>query len=152
MSANSCERRYGWGARIRTWEWRNQNPRDDIDQLAYFSRLGSKTGVQHQWDTDEFPTTQRTTNDPSPAAWIVGRNVHYAAFLRPLVQSLQYVRTILAAVKSQRLGEPTVQDLRQPESENRTRAFPPSRGRVFRGHAAATRDQDGQGVLSEFLV
>jgi hypothetical protein len=23
---NNCERWYGWGARIRTWEWRNQNP------------------------------------------------------------------------------------------------------------------------------
>ena len=24
--ANICERWCGWGARIRTWEWRNQNP------------------------------------------------------------------------------------------------------------------------------
>ena len=26
MKPNRCEREFGWGARIRTWEWRNQNP------------------------------------------------------------------------------------------------------------------------------
>ena len=34
--------------------------------------------------------------------------------LRPLVQPLQYVRTIPAPIKFRRLGEPTVENLRQP--------------------------------------
>ena len=55
--------------------------------------------MQHQWDTDEFPTTQRTTNDPSPAAWIVERKVPVRGVPRALLQSLQDVRTVLAPIK-----------------------------------------------------
>jgi transposase len=36
----SVPRRWcGWGARIRTWEWRNQNLRDYVDRVTNFSRL-----------------------------------------------------------------------------------------------------------------
>ena len=42
--------------RIRTSEWRNQNPRDDIDRFTYFSRLPRKATVSHQYVTGKFPT------------------------------------------------------------------------------------------------
>jgi hypothetical protein len=110
--------------------------------------------VQHQWDTDEFPTTQRTTNDPSPAAWIVERKVPLRGVLRPHVQSLQYVLTIAAPIKSRRLGKPTVQNLRQPDQRLKIKLGP------FGHHAveylaampSPRAIKTGKKFFSEFLV
>ena len=64
----------GWGARIRTWEWRNQNPRDDIDRVTYFSRLPSKATVLNQYVAGRLPTApgprgQRRASDWTNAAY-----------------------------------------------------------------------------------
>jgi hypothetical protein len=53
---NNSERGCGWGARIRTWEWRNQNPGDDIDRIKHFSRLRRKVTMNRQYVTDGIPT------------------------------------------------------------------------------------------------
>jgi hypothetical protein len=47
-----------------------------------------------------------------------------------LLQPLQYVRTILAPIKSRRLGKPTVQNHRQPDQRLKIKLGP------FRHHAA----------------
>jgi hypothetical protein len=75
--------------------------------------------------------------------------------LRPLLQSLQYVRTILAPIKPGRLGEPTVQNLRQPDHRPKIVLGP------FRHHAVEyflaampppRAIKMGKEVLSELLV
>jgi hypothetical protein len=33
----------GWGARIRTWEWRNQKLPDSVDLVAHFSPTEEKS-------------------------------------------------------------------------------------------------------------
>ncbi len=72
---------------------------------------------------------------------------------RALLQPLQYVRTIVAPIKSRRLGKPTVQNHRQPDQRLKIKLGP------FRHHAveyfAAVLPgavKTGKEVLSEFLV
>ena len=46
----------GWGARIRTWEWRNQKSPCHSEFMRLFSRLRGKVLVLDQYVMDNFPT------------------------------------------------------------------------------------------------
>ncbi len=46
----------GWGARIRTWEWRNQKSSCHFDLTCLFSRPETKVLVLDQYVTGNFPT------------------------------------------------------------------------------------------------
>jgi hypothetical protein len=46
----------GWGARIRTWEWRNQKLPDSVDLVAHFSQLRRKASVSDQIVRGNLPT------------------------------------------------------------------------------------------------
>ncbi len=63
MRLSSCGtgRNAGWGARIRTWEWRNQNLPDHLDLSRIFSRLRTKAPMLHQYVTSDFPTVDACT-------------------------------------------------------------------------------------------
>jgi hypothetical protein len=73
---------------------------------------------------------------------------------RALLQSLQYVCTILAPIKSRRLGEPTVENLRQ--SDQRLKIKLGSFGQHAVEYLAAMPPpraiETGKKFLSEFLV
>jgi hypothetical protein len=45
-----------FGARTQIWEWRNQNLPDHIDIAAFFSQLGRKARMLHQYVTGNSPT------------------------------------------------------------------------------------------------
>ena len=70
------------------------------------------------------------------------------------LQPLQYVRTILAPIKSRRFGEPTVENLHQPDQRSKIKLGP------FRHHAvkyfAAVPPpcaiKTGKKFFGEFLV
>ncbi len=59
----------GWGGRIRTSAWRNQNPRDDVDRVTYFSRLSRKATVSHQYVAGRFPTVPGRTKSKAARSW-----------------------------------------------------------------------------------
>ena len=46
----------GWGARTRTWEWRNQKSPEQSDLAKLFSRLMVKARMSHQMVMSNFPT------------------------------------------------------------------------------------------------
>jgi hypothetical protein len=46
----------GWGARIRTWEWRNQKLQDHIDAAAFSPQLRAKAHILVQRVAFDFPT------------------------------------------------------------------------------------------------
>ena len=46
----------GWGARTRTWEWRNQKSLEQSDLPKLFSRLMVKACMSHQMVMSNFPT------------------------------------------------------------------------------------------------
>jgi hypothetical protein len=70
------------------------------------------------------------------------------------LQSLQYVRTILAPIKSRRLGDPTVQNLRQPDQRLKIELGPFGHHAVEYFAAVLLPDaiKTGKEVLSEFLA
>jgi hypothetical protein len=63
------------------------------------------------------------------SAWLMGLVANLMTVFRALLQSLQYVRTILAPIKFRRLGEATVENLRQPDQRLKIELGP------FRHHA-----------------
>jgi hypothetical protein len=68
----------GWGARIRTREWRNQNLPDDIDWPTYFSRLIGSAHVADQRLTDGIPTiaSPLLTTDQNESAFALRSRPH----------------------------------------------------------------------------
>src|SRR5215813_9040977 len=55
----SAGRRTGWGGRIRTSEWRNQNSLEQFDLTRLFSRPRRKALLIHQKVSSKFPTMER---------------------------------------------------------------------------------------------
>ena len=44
----------GWGARTRTWEWRNQNPQDQLRQGPRTNAPTSTSRIQKRYNTECF--------------------------------------------------------------------------------------------------
>jgi hypothetical protein len=74
--------------------------------------------------------------------------------VRPLVQPLQHVRTILAPIKSRSLGLLTVENLRQPDQRLKIEIGPLGHHAVeyFAAVLLPRAIKTGKEVLSEFLV
>jgi hypothetical protein len=64
----------GWGAWIRTREWRNQKSLGYFDFITVFSRLRRKVLVLDQYVTSDFPTTATAHLLPKRFFW--GVNPH----------------------------------------------------------------------------
>jgi hypothetical protein len=74
--------------------------------------------------------------------------------LGSLLQSLQYVRTIVAPIKSRRLGKPTVQSYRQSDQRLKIKLGPFGHHAVeyFAAVLPPRAIKTGKEGLSEFLV
>ena len=74
--------------------------------------------------------------------------------LRPRVQPLQHVRTIPAPIKFQRLGELTVENLRQPDQRLKIELGPFGHHAIeySRPCCCHVRSRRAKKFLSEFLV
>jgi hypothetical protein len=108
-------------------------------------RLLSRDGASLRPQTNQRAVTYRANSRPSYPSF---------AFFHALLQPLEYVRTILAPIKSRRLGEPTVQNLRQPDQRLKIELGPFGHHAVeyFAAVLLSRLIKTGEEVLSQFLV